>query len=45
MPVALQDGEHLEADYRTIDPQGLVPVYSDPQILLSQSLAIIEYLD
>lgn len=45
VPVALQDGEHLEAEYRTINPQGLVPVYSDPQILLSQSLAIIEYLD
>lgn len=45
VPVALQDGEHLEADYRAINPQGLVPVYSDTQILLSQSLAIIEYLE
>lgn len=45
VPVALQDGEHLEAEYRTVNPQGLVPVYSDPQIMLSQSLAIIEYLD
>ena len=45
VPVALQDGEHLEAQYRTVNPQGLVPVYSDAQIMLSQSLAIIEYLD
>ncbi len=45
VPVALQDGEHLEAEYRTVNPQGLVPVYSDTQIILSQSLAIIEYLD
>jgi maleylacetoacetate isomerase len=45
VPVALQDGEHLEAEYRTVNPQGLVPVYSDAQIMLSQSLAIIEYLD
>lgn len=45
VPVALQDGEHLEAEYRTVNPQGLVPVYSDPHIMLSQSLAIIEYLD
>jgi len=45
VPVALQDGEHLEAEYRTVNPQGLVPVYSDRQVILSQSLAIIEYLD
>ena len=45
VPVALQDGEHLEAEYRTVNPQGLVPAYSDDQIMLSQSLAIIEYLD
>jgi maleylpyruvate isomerase len=45
LPVALQDGEHLEAEYRTVNPQGLVPVYADDHILLSQSLAIIEYLD
>ena len=45
IPVALQDGEHLEAEYRTVNPQGLVPVYSDQAVILSQSLAIIEYLD
>ena len=45
IPVALQEGEHLEAEYRTINPQGLVPVFSDQEIILSQSLAIIEYLD
>lgn len=45
IPVALQEGEHLEAEYRTINPQGLVPVLRDREIILSQSLAIIEYLD
>ena len=45
IPVALHDGEHLEAEYRTINPQGLVPVYSDNEVILSQSLAIIEYLN
>ena len=43
--VQLQQGEHLESGYRTLNPQGLVPVYSDGEVLLSQSLAIIEYLD
>ena len=45
LPIALHQGEQHEADFRALNPQGLVPVYSDGQILLSQSLAIIEYLD
>lgn len=42
----LRHGEHLEAPYRAVNPQGLVPalVLADG-IMLSQSLAIIEYLD
>ncbi len=45
VPVDLVGGVQHEQAYRSINPQGLVPVYSDDRILLSQSLAIIEYLD
>ena len=45
VPVSLPKGEHAEARFRTINPQGLVPALDDRGKLLSQSLAIIEYLD
>lgn len=45
VPVALDKGEQHDPDFRRVNPQGLVPVYSDENLLLSQSLAIIEYLD
>lgn len=38
-------GEQLGADYRKINPLGLVPVLHDGDFRLSQSVAIIEYLD
>ncbi len=38
-------GEHLQAAYRAINPQALVPALEDDGRLLTQSLAIIEYLD
>jgi len=38
-------GEHLKEDFRRLNPQGLVPVWADGKVTLSQSLAIIEYLD
>jgi maleylacetoacetate isomerase len=42
-------GEHLRSDYRSINPDGLVPALSheldDRTSILTQSLAIIEYLD
>lgn len=47
IPIHLtQEGgmQHL-ADYQSINPQGLVPVLHIGEHLLSQSLAIIEYLD
>lgn len=46
VPHHLRHGEHLEAPYRAVNPQGLVPalVLADGT-MLSQSLAIIEYLD
>lgn len=43
--VSLPKGEHLEAKYRSVNPQGLVPALEDAGRILTQSLAIIEYLD
>ena len=45
VPVALDKGEQHDPDFRSVNPQSMVPVYSDEKLLLSQSLAIIEYLD
>ncbi len=43
---ALLDKEHKAEDYLAINPQGLVPsLQISPDKILSQSLAIIEYLD
>lgn len=38
-------GEQHAADYRAINPQALVPTLVHCDLVLSQSLAIIEYLD
>lgn len=38
-------GEHLQNDYRNLNPQALVPTYQDTRITLGQSQAIIDYLD
>lgn len=43
--VSLPKGEHLNARYKSVNPQGLVPALEDGGRLLTQSLAIIEYLD
>jgi maleylacetoacetate isomerase len=43
--VSLPKGEHLEAGYKSRNAQGLVPALEDGGQLLTQSLAIIEYLD
>jgi len=46
VPHHLRHGEHLEAAYLAVNPQGLVPaLILDNGVLLTQSLAIIEYLD
>lgn len=46
IPVNLADGEQRRPDYLSINPQGLVPALRlDDGDLLTQSLAIIEYLD
>jgi len=38
-------GEQLLSEYRAVNPQGLLPTLSDDEFILSQSLAILEYLD
>ena len=43
--VHLGKGEQKSPDYKAVNPQGLVPFLIDGEVRLSQSLAIIEYLD
>jgi len=43
--VDLRAGVHRGADYTQVNPQGLVPCLVDGGAVLSQSLAIIEYLE
>jgi maleylacetoacetate isomerase len=43
--VHLGRGEQLGGEFRAINPAGLVPILTDNGTILSQSLAIIEYLD
>ena len=42
--VHLRKGEQ-RGDYLSVNPQGLVPTLIDGDVKLTQSLAIIEYLD
>jgi len=43
--VHLPEGEHRKPEYGALNPQGLVPTLEDGGRLLTQSLAIIEYLE
>ncbi|MGR9089455.1 MAG: maleylacetoacetate isomerase [Gammaproteobacteria bacterium] len=45
VPLVKGGGEQHLPEYRALNPQGLVPTYNDQKISLSQSLAILEYLD
>ena len=45
LPVHLLQGEQLTTEYLTYNPQGLVPTLYENGHILSQSLAIIEYLE
>lgn len=43
--VHLGKGEQRMEEFLSLSPQGLVPVLEDGEVVLSQSLAIIEYLE
>ena len=43
--VHLRKGEQRAGDYLSVNPQGLVPTLVDGDVKLTQSLAIMEYLD
>jgi maleylacetoacetate isomerase len=43
--VDVRIGAHHAPDYLALNPQGLVPSLEDGPLMLSQSLAIIEYLE
>ena len=45
IPIHLRRGEQLASSYKTINPQALVPTLEDNGHLITQSLAIIEYLE
>jgi len=47
MPVHLlrDGGEQLQETYRSINPSGLVPAFQDEWLTLTQSIAILEYLE
>ncbi len=45
VPIDLSQGVQAGADYMALNPQGLVPALAIDGLLLTQSLAIIDYLD
>ena len=47
VPVHLlkEGGEQLKAEYRAVNPSALVPALEDNGAIITQSLAILEYLD
>lgn len=45
VPVSLLAGEHVAAEHLGRNPQGFVPALQDGEVMLTQSLAICEYLD
>lgn len=45
IPINLRTGAQTAADYQARNPQGFLPLLVDGAAALSQSLAIIEYLD
>ncbi len=44
-PIHLPQGEHRKPEYGAVSPQALLPALEDGRSILTQSLAIIEYLE
>ena len=44
-PINLRAGEHLSAEFRNLNPQGLAPVLEADDVVLTQSSAILEWLE
>jgi len=44
-PIDLLQGDDRGTAYRTINPQGLIPALAEGDLLITQSLAICEYLE
>lgn len=45
IPKSFAKNEHRATDYLAVNPQGLIPALDTDGVVLSQSLAIMEYLD
>ena len=45
IPIDLTEGEQQTRAYRNRNPQGLIPTLEDGDLTISQSLAILEYLE
>ncbi len=45
VPVDLRAGAHLDENFRALNPQGLVPVLEVDDVILTQSSAILEWLE
>lgn len=45
IPVNLLTGAHRRPEYLAVNPQGVVPTLVDGELVLGQSLAILEYLE
>jgi maleylacetoacetate isomerase len=41
----LRDGAHRRPEYLALNPQGLIPTLVDDEVVIPQSIAIIEYLE
>ncbi|MGB6486640.1 MAG: maleylacetoacetate isomerase [Steroidobacteraceae bacterium] len=45
VPVDLRPAAHRQQDYLALNPQGLIPALENDGAVISQSLAVIEYLE
>jgi maleylacetoacetate isomerase len=45
VPVDLRPAAHRQQDYLALNPQGLIPALAEGGTVISQSLAVIEYLE